>query len=58
MASKPMKLGAAPRKIKHLTPEQKKAVWGKPKSNLGLGWWSGEPADPIKFEQGGSDRGI
>ena len=32
------------KRIKHLTPEQKKAVWAKPEANAGAGWHS-DPAE-------------
>jgi len=38
------------RKRLRLTPEQKKAVWARPKSNAGAGWQARyAPADPVKF---------
>jgi hypothetical protein len=37
---------------KKLTPAQRKAIWAPPQSNAGLGWWTGEPTDPIQFIEG------
>ena len=42
------------RKIKRLSPDQKKAVWAKTEANAGAGWeaFGGNDADPRAFEHG------
>ena len=42
------------KRIKRLTPEQKKAVWAKPEANAGAGWHSDyeNTRDPRALEIG------
>lgn len=41
------------KRIKKLSPEAKKAIWSKPKSNAGAGWDSHKcGTDPLDFEEG------